>query len=304
MLEKIKVFYQVVDSGSFSQAAQVLHMAPSSIARNIDILEQQLKTTLFKRSTRQLILTEEGSYFYQQSGKLVEDADTLLAEMRGSRDIPQGMLRISVFESFGNLCLAPIIPEFLQLYPNVQITLELENKVVDLHRDNVDLAIRIGIPQDSGLKARKLLNHPTLLAASPRYLNQHSAITQPSDLHEHNCLLISQERQVNHWYFSQGNTKQKVAVKGNFMSKGGSPLLTAALKDAGVLLLSQWMVKPYLESKQLVNILPNWTVGHWDNGSGEIFALYKSAQYPKPHISAFLDFIVKKLAENYLTDEG
>ncbi|EDQ00198.1 LysR family transcriptional regulator [Shewanella benthica] len=163
MLEQIKVFHQVVDSGSFSQAAQVLHMAPSSIARNIDNLEAQLKTTLFKRSTRQLILTEEGRYFYQQSGKLVENADILLAEMRGTQDTPQGLLRISVFESFGNLCLAPIIPEFLQMYPDVQIDLDLDNKLVDLHSDNVDLAIRIGVPQDSGLKARKLLENRTVV---------------------------------------------------------------------------------------------------------------------------------------------
>ncbi|AQS37357.1 transcriptional regulator [Shewanella psychrophila] len=296
MLEQIKVFHQVVDSGSFSQAAKVLHMAPSSIARNIDSLEAQLKTTLFKRSTRQLVLTEEGDYFYKQSGKLVEDTDVLLAEMRGAQDTPQGMLRISVFESFGNLCLAPIIPEFLQMYPDIKIELDLDNKLVDLYSENVDLAIRIGVPQDSGLKARKLLNHPTLLTASPTYLNHRPPITLPSDLHEHNCLLISQERQRNHWFFAKGKAQQKISVKGNFISKGGSPLLTAALKDCGVLLLSEWMVKSYIESGQLVEVLPGWTVNHWEEGSGEIFAIYKAAQYPKPHVRAFLDFLIKKLS--------
>jgi len=296
MLELIKVFHQVVESGSFSQAGHALHMAPSSIARNIDSLEAQLKTTLFKRSTRQLILTEEGSYFYTQSGQLVDQADSLLIEMRGSRDVPQGILKISVFESFGNLCLAPIIPEFLQMYPDVQVELDLDNKLVDLHSDNVDLAIRIGVPKDSGLKARKLMENRTLLTATPNYLNQHRTIVHPGDLHGHNCLLISQERQRNHWHFSQGKNKQKVAVKGNFISKGGSPLLTAALKDCGVLLLSEWMVKPYLESKELINILPDWTASHWEEGSGEIFAIYKAAQYPKPHIRAFLDFLIERLS--------
>ncbi|WP_076408061.1 LysR family transcriptional regulator [Shewanella sp. UCD-KL12] len=294
MLELIKVFHQVVESGSFSQAGKSLHMAPSSIARNIDSLEAQLTSTLFKRSTRQLSLTEEGSYFYKQSLKLVIDADTLQAEMRGARDTPQGMLRISVFESFGNLCIAPIIPEFLQLYPEVQVELELDNKLVDLHRDNIDLAIRIGVPQDSGLKARKLLTNRTLLTASPNYLKQHNPIVQPNDLHQHNCLLISQQRQINHWFFNRGKTKQKVSVNGNFISKGGSPLMTAALKGGGVLLLSEWMVRPYLDSGELVEVLPQWTVNHWEGGSGEIFAIYKAAQYPKPHIRAFLDFLISK----------
>lgn len=144
MLELLKVFDQVVESGSFSQAGRALNMAPSSVARNIDSLENRIKTTLFKRSTRQLILTEEGQYFYQQSSKILRDSDNLLAEMRGNHGVPEGILRISVFESFGNLCLTPLIPEFLERYPKIQIELELDNKLVDLNSDNVDMAIRIG----------------------------------------------------------------------------------------------------------------------------------------------------------------
>ncbi|EGQ7935614.1 TPA: LysR family transcriptional regulator [Vibrio vulnificus] len=295
MLELLKVFDQVVESGSFSQAGRALNMAPSSVARNIDSLENRIKTTLFKRSTRQLILTEEGQYFYQQSSKILRDSDNLLAEMRGNHGVPEGILRISVFESFGNLCLTPLIPEFLERYPKIQIELELDNKLVDLNSDNVDMAIRIGTPQDSRLKARHLLTNYTTLVASPAYINTHSPITKPEDLQQHNCLLISHERQRNYWYFRQKSTTRKVMVAGNLISKGGSPLLCAALQGTGVLLLSKWMLKPYLESGQLVELLPSWTATHGELGSGEIFAIYKNTQYPKPHLRVFLDFLLEKL---------
>ncbi|HAS6296503.1 TPA: LysR family transcriptional regulator [Vibrio vulnificus] len=295
MLELLKVFDQVVESGSFSQAGRALNMAPSSVARNIDSLENRIKTTLFKRSTRQLILTEEGQYFYQQSSKILRDSDNLLAEMRGNHGVPEGILRISVFESFGNLCLTPFIPEFLERYPKIQIELELDNKLVDLNSDNVDMAIRIGTPQDSRLKARHLLTNYTALVASPAYINTHSPITQPEDLQQHNCLLISHERQRNYWYFRQKSITRKVMVAGNLISKGGSPLLCAALQGTGVLLLSKWMLKSYLESGQLVELLPSWTATHGELGSGEIFAIYKNTQYPKPHLRVFLDFLLEKL---------
>ncbi len=294
MLDLIKVFDQVVESGSFSQAGKVLNMAPSSVARNIDNLEASIKTTLFKRSTRQIILTEEGQYFHQQSIHLLRDTQKLLNEMRADNDKPEGMLRISVFESYGNLCLAPIIPEFLQRYPNIQIELDLNNHMVDLNSDNIDIAIRIGTPQDSGLKARKLLTNYTSLVASPTYITEHERIERPEDVQQHNCLLISHERQRNHWFFKKGEVIKKISVSGNLISKGGSPLLNAALFGSGVLLLSNWMVKPYLESKQLVHVLPEWNATHNENGSGDIYAIYKSSHYPKPHIRVFLDFLLSR----------
>ncbi|CED57864.1 HTH-type transcriptional regulator, LysR family [Aliivibrio wodanis] len=298
MLDLIRVFDQVVESGSFSQAGHALHMAPSSVARNIDNLENKVQTTLFKRSTRQLILTEEGLYFHQQSIKLLQESDKLLSEMKGHNEEPEGMLRISVFESFGNLVLASLIPEFLSLYPKVQIELELDNNLVDLNSENIDIAIRIGTPQDSRLKARKLMENNTSLVVSSDYLASHETIEKPDDLIHHNCLLITHERQRNHWYFKKGNTSKKVTVSGNLISKGGSPLLNAALKGTGVLLLSDWMTADYIESGALIPVLPKWTVTHGENGSGEIFAIYKSAQYPKPYIRAFLDFIIEKVKEN------
>lgn len=295
VLDLIKIFDQVVESGSFSKAAQALNMAPSSVARNIDNLESKIKSSLFKRSTRQLILTEEGQYFYQKSAKILQDSNSLLEEMQGNQGIPEGLLRVSVFESFGNLCLTPLIPEFLELYPKIQVELELDNNVVDLNSENIDVAIRIGTPQDSRLKARHLLTNNTSLVAAPSYIEKYGTIDKPEGLQDHNCLLISHERQRNYWYFKKSAVNKKVLVTGNLISKGGSPLLHAALNGVGVLLLSDWMLKPYLENGQLRELLPQWTSMHNEQGSGEIFAIYKNTQYPRPHIRLFINFLVEKL---------
>ncbi|OBU37996.1 LysR family transcriptional regulator [Photobacterium phosphoreum] len=295
MLYLLGVFEQVVVSGSFSQAEKALNMAPSSVTRNIDKLENKIKTTLFKRSTRQLILTEDGQYFYQQSIKILEQSRNLLSEMQGNNNTPEGALRISVFETFGNIYLTNLIPDFLKRYPKIKIELELDNNLVDLNSDNIDIAIRIGTPIDSNLKARHLLTNTTSLVATPEYIKSNPQIKIPQDLKDHNCLIISHERQRTNWYFNSNKTLTKISVTGNLASKGGSPLLNAALQHLGVLLLSDWMVKPYIESKQLEVLLPKWTVTHNENTSGEIYAVYKSAQYLKPQIRAFLDYLAEQL---------
>jgi DNA-binding transcriptional LysR family regulator len=159
MLKSTRIFIKVVELGSFSKAAKVLNMAPSSVTRCIDNLESELGCTLLKRSTRQLLLTDKGHVFLSGSNKLVADSDYLLKSLSNKNMEPDGSLRISTFESFGRLNICPIIPEFLEKYPKINIEIELDNKMVDLAGENIDLAIRIGIPEDSSLKSRKLLSN-------------------------------------------------------------------------------------------------------------------------------------------------
>lgn len=296
MLDLAKIFIQVVDSGSFSKAGQTLNMAPSSVARNIDNLEQQLNVTLFKRSTRQLLLTEEGHYFLAGASKLVEDADHLIQSMNVLNDEPKGVLRISVFESFGNLCICPHLPEFLQRYPQVKVEIELDNKLVDLNAENVDVAIRIGRPVDSSLNARMLMTNHTQLCASPDYLARYGSPKTPEDVSDHNCLLLNHDRQRSYWHFSKRKQHKKIPVQGNLTSKGGSPLLSAAEGGAGLLLLSSWMIADSLQNGRLQLVLPEWQVLQHEHTSGEIYAIYRGGKYPKPHLRAFIDFLVEKTA--------
>ncbi|MGF1724835.1 LysR family transcriptional regulator [Photobacterium nomapromontoriensis] len=292
MLELIRVFTQVVTSGSFSKAGQALKMAPSSVARNIDNLEQQLQVTLFKRSTRQLLLTEEGEYFLIGATKLMNDADLLIRSMDKTNAIPSGSLRISVFESFGNLIISPILPAFLERYPMINVDIDLNNKMVDMNVENIDLAIRIGKPADSSLNGRMLMTNHTTLCASPDYLKRHGEPQTPEDISEHNCLLLSHDRQRNYWHFSQKKQHKKIPVQGNLCSRGGSPLMAAALGGGGILLLSSWMVDDLIAEGKLQQVLPDWIASQHEHSSGEIYAVYRGSKYPQPQIRAFLDFLV------------
>ena len=294
MLKSARIFIKVVELGSFSKAAKVLNMAPSSITRSIDKLESELGVTLFKRSTRQLLLTDKGHLFLNGANKLVADSDYLRMSLSNENVEPEGSLRVSVFESFGRLKICPLIPEFLNKYPKINFEIELDNKMVDLGRENIDLAIRIGIPEDSSLKSRKLLSNETNICASPDYLSKHDNIVLPQDLSLHNCLLLNQQRQRSYWYFKNSHKNVKVLVSGNLKSKGGTPLLEAALQGLGVAQLASWMVTDYVKHGDLVVFLKDWVPCLNESSNGNIYAIYKDSPYPNPNIRLFIDYLIDK----------
>jgi len=298
MLTLIRTFIKVADLGSFSKAAQVLNLAPSSITRSINKLEAELKVRLFKRSTRALVLTEEGHQFYPRAEQLLEDADGLISSMQGTRSEPEGILRISAFEGFGRAFISPLLPEFLSRYPKLKIEIELDNQIVDLNSENVDLGIRIGLPADSNLNARLLLANKTVLCASPHYLERHGLPSKPEDLVQHNCLILNRDRQRTNWYFRNSlKDFKKISVAGNLTSKGGTPLLEAAVNHGGIVLISSWMVKDLIHEGKLVECLSEWQGSLFEESSGIIYAVYQGNKYLKPSLRVFIDFLVEKLAD-------
>jgi len=206
---------------------------------------------------------------------------------------PEGLIRISAFESFGRIHVAPLLPKFLNKYPKVKVEIELDNRMVDLLSENIDIAIRIGAPVDSGLKARTLLPNHTIVCASPDYLNHFGEPQEPGDLMGHNCLLLNHDRQRIYWHFKKGRTHKKIYVQGNLISKGGTPLLEAALKGVGVLLLANWMVADYVRDGRLVVCLEDWKPSLYENMSGEIFAVYQNSKHPNPLTRLLIDYLVE-----------
>ena len=274
MLDRVRILAQVVESGSFSRAARALNLAPSSVTRTIDALEQQLGIPLFKRSTRQLVLTEQGEYFLARSVRLLEEADQLVQSLQPLPVAPEGPLRVSVFERFGTSWLAP-------------------RRLVDLDAENVDVAVRVGRPVDSGLHSRHLLTNRTLLVASPAYLARHGEPAHPDELAHHNCLIRGHGRQRQHWYFRQGAQRHKVPVRGNLASVGGTPLLCAAEAGSGILLLSSWMVQQGLDNGTLQLLLSEWQASPYEDRHDEIHAVFRGGRFLKPQTRAFIDFLIE-----------
>ncbi|NQZ23857.1 MAG: LysR family transcriptional regulator [Colwellia sp.] len=294
MLNSIRIFIKVVEQGSFSKAGRILNMATSSVTRNLDQLEKELGVTLLKRSTRQLILTEEGSTFIGGANELLTQANELTASLKTMNAEPEGVLRISVFESFGRMQVCSILPEFLENFPKVKVEIELENRMVDLMKEEIDLAIRIGRPIDSGLKARKIMPNHTLICASPAYITKHGSPLIPDDLMLHNCLVIGNKRQKSYWHFNKTKKHKKIAIGGNLTSLGGTPILQAAIKGIGIALLSNWMISDYVREGKLVVCLPEWDSSMHESTSGDVYAVYTNSNYIKPSIRAFIDFLIDK----------
>lgn len=291
MLDDIKTLVAVVECGSFSAAARVLGISPSAVSRQIDNLESRLTVKLLRRSTRHLVLTEPGQHFLAGSRQLLSDFDNLVASVQPARQEAQGNLRISVFESFGRLHLCPLIAEFLSLHPKVNVEVLLDNQIADLYRDKIDLAVRIGRPADSGLKARKLLTSRMRVCASPDYLARHEPLAHPQALRGHNCLALNQARQLTWWYFSRNGEQEKALAKGNLHSAGGTPLLAGALKGIGVTLLSSWMIAPHIQSGELLGVLDGWEASRYEGGSGGIYAVFLPDSNMKPALRALIDFL-------------
>lgn len=297
MLNKLKIFIKIVECGNFSQAAKALNTTTSSVSRHIDNLERELGVKLFNRTTRHVGLTESGDILLGSAKKLINDFDATINAIKPAINDPEGHLKISVFESFGRLCICPLLPKFLSMYPKVSIDIALENRITNLYRDEIDLAIRIGEPNDSSLIMKKLLNNRAIVCASHQYLENNSCPQTPNELKRHNCLTVKTNNLGNYWYFRQQKKYQKVPIKGNLISQGGAPLLIAAKQHAGILLLSHWMIRNELEQNELVEILPEWRASLYESGSENVYAVFKSNKYIKPALRAFIDFIAGELKE-------
>ena len=294
MLDSIAVFLKIIEVGNFAAAARVLDLAPSSVTRQVEKLEQELGQRLFNRTTRSLSLTDAGRAFQQEALQIQERWQQLKTRLQASEE-PSGALRVSVFESFGRLYISPLAIEFVKCYPNVDLSLELDDRMVDLYRDNVDIAIRSGPQQDSSLRARLLCNKSLLLVASPDYLARHGTPLQPEDLLQHNCLTFNRRRQIQHWYFHQHDQRRKIPIKGNFTTLGGEPIIQAARAGLGIAITAQWLVDHPAYAEGLIPVLPEWQVSPNEEGSVGIYAVYKNDPFERSVVRTFLDFLTARI---------
>ncbi len=294
MLNNIETFLKVVECGSFSKAAKALQMATSSVTRQIDALEKELCTLLLKRSTRSLVLTEEGERCLDEASDLLERAVTLKESFNADKKGVEGLLRVSVFESFGRTILCPLLKDFLEMHPNLNIDISLDNQIVDMHKDNVDVAIRIGIPADSALKARKLLTNNMLLAASPDYFKIHQKPNSPDELSSRSCLKIGRHKQRNYWHFSKLGKHKKILITGRLSSIGGSPIIQAALDGLGIARLSEWLIKEHLASGKLETCLEDWHSSNKEHLQYDVYAVYRVSKTQQKPITSFMTFLAQR----------
>jgi DNA-binding transcriptional LysR family regulator len=288
---QISTFVEVVARGSLSAAARAEGIAPAMIGRRLDALEQRLGVKLLQRTTRKLVLTNEGAAFLEDCQRILgelEEAESAVAE-RGLR--ASGHLLISAPAGFGRQHVAPLLPSFLAEHRDVTATLNLNDRVVDLIGEGVDVAVRIASLPDSSLVSVKLADNHRVLVASPDYLKRHGTPQTLADLARHNCLAISSEGSQRGWTFREHGKNITLKVAGGMACNDGEVLHDWALAGKGLAWRSMWEVGAQIEAGRLVTVLDQFAAP--DNA---IHAVFAQRRHLPLRIRALVDFLRRSYA--------
>lgn len=290
-VDELMVFITIVDTASIVCAAERLQQTPSAVSRTLTRLEKKLKVTLLARTTRKLKLTQEGEIFLAKARKILAELSCAEDELlHADRDI-SGLLRIDAATSFVLHMLAPLIFEFRQLYPNLQIELNSNDQFIDLLECNTDIAIRIGKLADSTLHAKRLMKSRLFLVASPKYIQQYGQPQNVEALQQHQLIGFSQHPHLNMWPITFEGKPLK--AQANLTANTGETIRKLVLNHTGIACLSAFLIKQDLEEGRLVEVL-----AHQNTAQYQIIqaVYYKQAHMPK-RIRLFIEFLANRLGD-------
>ena len=293
-LNAISVFCKVIETQSFTQAANQQNISVAMASKLVSQLEEHLKTRLLQRTTRKIVPTEAGMLYYQRCQAILLDlseADSSISNMATSL---QGNLLISVPRDFGLLYISPNLSKFIELHPNLHVEIEFEDKRVDLVAEGYDLALRIGYMQDSSLVARKISSSPMHFVASPSYLEARGTPLTPDDLEYHQGLLYKSSLNQVHWQSTKVNQIQRYKIQSKVVSNNGMALLEMTKAGLGISNAPDFFVKDALASGELVEILSEYKQKPLD-----IYVVYPNRRHLPAKVRAFIEFLASLgLCEN------
>lgn len=288
----LTLFLRVLDLGSISAAARHLGLSVAVASQRLKRLERTLGVRLLHRTTRRLHATTEGAVLAERGRQLIEDLDALTGDLRETASDVAGTLRVTLPAAFGRMYVSPLLPEFIARHPRVRLGVNLTDRMVDLVGGGMDLAVRIGGLQDSGLVARRIATNRRLLCASPAYLRRHGTPKVPEDLARHDCLLLSGAQGTpDSWVLTgRGGRELRVRVRGPLESSMGDVLRDAAIAGLGISLHSAWHVCEDIRAGRLRVVLPE----HPPPATA-IHLLMPQRRLIPPRVRAFADFLAERL---------
>jgi len=284
--KQISTFVEVAAKGSLSAAARAEGIAPAMIGRRLDALEERLGVKLLQRTTRKIALTNEGFAFLEDCQRILADLENAEAAVSERSASASGHLSISAPAGFGRQHVAPLIPSFLAQHKGVAVTLNLNDRVVDLIGEGIDVAIRIAALSDSNLIGVKLADNKRVVVASPAYIKRHGAPLSLDELTKHNCLAISSEGSQRGWTFRQNGKNVTLKVGGNMVCNDGAVLHDWALAGKGLAWRSMWEVGAEIESGRLFTVLDEFAAP-----GNDIYAVFPQRRHLPLRIRAFVDFL-------------
>jgi DNA-binding transcriptional LysR family regulator len=285
-VQDMHIFARVAAVQNLSAVGAELGLTPGTISKRVQALEDELAVRLFDRTTRSIRITDEGATFLSHVERILAELTAvrgLIADATGS---PKGRLKVAAAHRIGNKFLAPAVVAFLRQFPEIDVSLDITDRPVNLQEDGYDLAIHAGPLADSATMSKRLAADNQCLVAAPAYLAAHGTPVIPDDLAQHQCLVLGEAQQ---WAFGSSGSETNVRINARFRSDSGEILRLAAVQGQGVLRTTEFQVLDEMQSGQLVRVL----AGAQMPGNTAIWALYPSGRYVLPRLRVFLDFLAE-----------
>lgn len=295
-LDSLVIFTTVVKANNFTNAAHALGLTPSAVSKQISLLEDRLGVRLLNRTTRSVSPTEAGQLFFNRCNRILEDLEEAEHMVKDLETSPKGTLKITATPTFGRSMMMKIFSAFLKQYPEVNFDLTLADKNLDLVREGFDLAIHLGSLQDSRLVARPVAKQKVILAATQRYVNEFGLPRSLDDLNHHHLLMVSgidyaEPRWIKRFLKEAGLQNKDRRFTVNDLDA----MCEATTNDMGISALPLYMIKPHLESGELIHILPDVIFP-----TRTIHVVYPENRYLSAKSRAFVDFMADYFEKNQL----
>lgn len=289
-IESLRVFVRVVELGSITSGGRDLRLTPAVASKRIKELEKHLGVRLFNRTTRSITPTEVGTVFYDEARNILTSLETAESKVANFSDHPRGAIRVTAPLGVGRRVVAPLVPEFVDRFPETEVRMRLSDRKVDILADGLDVAFFVGEPSDSNMKMRKIADCERILCASPVYLSDHGTPETPEDLihMDHNCLLLRYPRSPEYYWNLQSDMGSvKLEVRGKYDADDGDVLTEWALAGRGIVNKPRFDVNEHLASGRLIEVLPD------NPPHPTIFGcLYPHKKLQDPKVRHFVEHVV------------
>ena len=291
-LDNIAVFVRVVELGNLSAAGRDMRISPAVASNRIKELEKHLGVRLFNRTTRQLMPTEHGTVFYAGAKQVLDaitEAEAAVAALSGQ---PRGTIRVTAPLGLGRRLIASGIPDFHDKYPDIEVRLRLSDHNVDIMKEGIDVAFRLGIIEDSSLRMRGIMECERVLVAAPKYLEARGEPAEPQELigRKHDCLMLRYAGAREFvWTLQTPNGVQKYEVHGPYDTDDGDVLTGWALSGRGIINKPRFEVEPFIRDRRLKVILPQAPPT-----PVQFAAVYPHKKLQDPKVRLLLDFMAER----------
>jgi len=282
----MKLFRRVIESGSFTAVAKETGLTQPTVSKQLASLESHHGIKLINRSTRQLHPTDAGLEYYERCCQILDELDEIDSQMREQQSMPSGTLRVNAPVTYSRLEILPRLWKFLKQHPQLKCDMFLDDNYVDLVKEGIDVAIRIGPLTDSSMIARKIGMMHRYTVASPAYLAEHGEPDTLQDLLQHNCLIYNLLTTRNEWYFEGEKGIEKIAVRGQYSTNNPDAIRGALIEGLGIAAAPDWLVEKDIQEGRLVEILTDYKPT-----SLEINAIYPERRFLPAKVRLFINFL-------------